>query len=144
MVRVGTEEEAYEVFLKIPEFDQYLSLAEMKERLVGEYLVTVAEFEGRLVGFKIGYPKDNAEFYSWLGGVLPECRRSGVAQELLVFQENWVRELGFKTISVKSMNRFPSMLRMLIKNEYEIMEVDFYGDFENERIKFIKKLNKNL
>lgn len=140
MIRAGTVEEAYEVFLSVPELDQYLSLQEMKERLCGEHHIIVAEIDHILVGFKIGYLKDNAEFYSWLGGVLPKYRQTGVAQKLLLFQENWVRKLGVKSISVKSMNRFPSMLRMLIKNGYKIQGVEFYGDSEKERINFVKQL----
>lgn len=140
MIRAGTVEEAYEVFLKIPELDQYLSLQEMKERLSRPHLIIVAEIDQILVGFKIGYLKNNVEFYSWLGGVVPKYRQTGVAQELLLFQESWAGELGAKSISVKSMNRFPPMLRMLIKNGYKIQGVEFYGDSEKERINFVKQL----
>ena len=144
MIRIGTVEEAYEVFLNVPELDQYLSLQEMKERLNSEHLVIVAEVDQILVGFKIGYLESNVEFYSWLGGVVPKYRQAGVAQELLLFQEHWAKKLGIKNISVKSMNRFPSMLRMLIKNGYKIESVEFYGDSEKERINFVKPLEKNL
>lgn len=140
MIRVGTVEEAYEVFLNIPELDRYLSLQEMKDKLSGVHLILVAEVEGLLVGFKVGHPKNNTEYYSWLGGVVPAYRHAGVAQELLSFQENWVKSSGFKCISVKSMNRFPSMLRLLIKNSYKIKEVEFFGDSERERIHFVKAL----
>src|SRR6187402_285307 len=119
MARIGTLEEAYKIFLNIPELDQYLSLEQMRERLACGHLVTVAEYESVLVGFKIGYPQNNGEYYSWLGGVVPAYRHFGVAQKLLEFQENWAKQAGFESISVKSMNRFPSMLRLLIKNGYK-------------------------
>lgn len=141
MIRIGTLEEAYKIFLKIPELEQYLSLDQMRARLACGYLVAVAEHEGVLVGFKIGYPQNNVEFYSWLGGVIPDYRHSGIAQKLLEFQEEWAKNSGFERINVKSMNRFPSMLRLLIKNGYKIMEVESFGCSERERIKFIKSIN---
>ena len=116
----------------------------MKQRLSCEHLIVVAEVDQILVGFKIGYLKNNVEFYSWLGGVVPGYRQTGIAQELLLFQETYVKKLGVKNISVKSMNRFPSMLRMLIKNGYQIESVQFYGDSEKERINFVKLLEKDL
>lgn len=144
MIRTGTVKEAYEVFLNVPELNQYLSLHEMEKKLGNEHLIIIAEIDQMLVGFKIGYLKNNSEFYSWLGGVVPQYRQIGVAQKLLLFQETCVKKMGIKSISVKSMNKFPSMLRMLVKNGYEIMSVDFYKDPENERINFIKQLENNL
>ena len=140
MVRIGTIEEAYKVFMLIPELDRYLSFQELKEKLADNYLVVVAEHEGILIGFKLGYPVSTSEFYSWLGGVIPAYRNSGVAQTLLDFQEDWVKISGFKSMSVKSMNRFPSMLRLLIKNGYKIKCVENFDDSDKERIEFIKRL----
>ena len=140
MVRIGTIEEAYKVFMLIPELDRYLSFQELKEKLADNYLVVVADHEGILIGFKLGYLISTSEFYSWLGGVIPAYRNSGVAQSLLDFQEDWVKISGFKSMSVKSMNRFPSMLRLLIKNGYKIKSVENFGDSDKERIEFIKRL----
>ena len=140
MVRIGTIEEAYKVFMLIPELDRYLSFQEMKEKLADNYLVVVADHEGILIGFKLGYPVSTSEFYSWLGGVIPAYRNSGVAQTLLDFQKDWVKISGFKSMSVKSMNRFPSMLRLLIKNGYKIKSVENFGDSDKDRIEFIKRL----
>jgi ribosomal protein S18 acetylase RimI-like enzyme len=140
MIRVGTIEEAHKIFMVIPELDRYLSLSEMKEKLVGTHLVSIAENQGTLIGFKLGYQISEDEFYSWLGAVIPAYRNSGVAQSLLDFQEGWVIKSGFKSISVKSMNRFPSMLRLLIKNGYRIKSVENFDDAKKERIGFIKRL----
>lgn len=78
MIRLGTIDEAHEVFLKVPELDQYLSLQDMKARLERSHLIVVAEGEEGLVGLKIGYPESPVEFYSWLGGVVPNHRHSGL------------------------------------------------------------------
>lgn len=140
MERIGTVEEAYEVFSIIPELDQYLSIDQMREKVIDGTLILVSEHLGQLVGFKIGYPLNDTDFYSWLGGVVPEKRNLGSAKRLLVLQEKLARERGFTSITVKSMNRFRSMLQMLIANGYDITGVDNYGHDEAERICFRKAI----
>lgn len=141
MIRVATIDEAYSVFVQIPEFGNYYPIEEVKRRLANGHRVLVAQSGQQLVGFKLGYPKTSEEFYSWLGGVLPAHRQGGTAQRLLEHQEAWVRREGFTRISVKSMNKFPSMLRLLIKNGYQITQVDRFGDPQKERLHFIKVLD---
>lgn len=84
----------------------------------------VAERDGRPVGFKLGYAVSPEVFYSWLGGVAAECRGLGVARRLMEMQEDLVRSRGFRVVRVKSMNRFPAMLRMLVSAGYEIKDVE--------------------
>ncbi|WP_139248268.1 GNAT family N-acetyltransferase [Janthinobacterium lividum] len=78
--------------------------------------------------------------YSWLGGVLPAHRKSGLAQRVLEAQEAWASAHGFAAVTVKSMNRYPAMLRLLIRNGYQIRLVEHFGDTARERIHFIKPL----
>lgn len=138
MERIGTVEEAFEVFMKVPELDQYLSIEQMREKLIDGTLILVSEHQGQLVGFKIGYPLNDTDFYSWLGGVIPSKRKLGAAKRLLVLQEKLAQERSFKNITVKSMNRYRSMLQMLIANGYDITGVENYGHNEAERICFKK------
>jgi len=140
MERIGTVEEAFEVFLKVPELDKYLSIEEMRNKVLDGSLVLISEHQNSLIGFKIGYPLSETEFYSWLGGVVPSKRKLGVAERLLSLQEELVKDRSFKHIKVKSMNRFRSMLLMLIANGYDITEVENYGHEEAERICFKKAL----
>lgn len=140
MERIGTVEEAYEVFIKVPELDQYLSLDQMREKIIEGSIILVSEHKGNLIGFKIGYPLNNRDFYSWLGGVVPGMRNLGAAKRMLALQEQLAAEGSFTNITVKSMNRFRSMLHMLIANGYSITGVENYGDEEAERIFFKKAL----
>ena len=132
-------EEAYDVLIEVPELDRNLSLEDFKSKALDGALVLVLKVEDKAVGFKIGYPISKHEFYSWLGGVLPEYREQGVAQQLLDSQERWVRNQGYTKISVKSMNRYPSMIRFLVKNGYEVAKVEQFKT-KNERIHFQKTL----
>ncbi|WP_196158774.1 GNAT family N-acetyltransferase [Reinekea sp. G2M2-21] len=138
MERLGTVEEAFEVFKKVPELDQYLSIEQMREKIQDGALILVSENKGQLIGFKIGYPLNDNEFYSWLGGVIPEMRKLGSAKRMLALQEKIVRERSFTSITVKSMNRFRSMLHMLLANDYDITAVENYGNKDGERICFKK------
>ena len=139
MIHTGNVEAAYQVFLAVPELDRYLSLQGFQSRITEGTLVLVYEADDKAIGFKVGYPLNDDDFYSWLGGVVPEARQSGVAQALLDYQENWVRDQGYQRLSVKSMNRYPSMLRFLIKNGYQIVHVENVGT-DDERIHFLKQL----
>lgn len=141
MIRPGSIAEAWHVLQAIPEFDQRRSLAQLQERLPASALVLIAEADGQPVGCKLGYPVEDGSLYSWLGGVLPAHRKTGLAQRLLEAQEAWASAHGFAAITVKSMNRYPAMLRVLIRNGYQIRVVEHYGDPARERIHFIKALS---
>ncbi|WP_454774937.1 hypothetical protein [Janthinobacterium tructae] len=72
--------------------------------------------------------------------MLPAHRKTGLAQRLPEAQEAWAGAHGFAPVSVKSMNRYPAMLRLLIRNGYRIRAVERFGNPARERIHFIKYL----
>ncbi|MGI2192609.1 GNAT family N-acetyltransferase [Shewanella baltica] len=110
---------------QIPELDRPLTSEVLNQRLQGKQcLILVAYVEGELAGFKLGYEQEEAIFYSWLGGVASDFRRLGLAQSLLEYQETWARRQGYNHIQVKTMNRFPAMLNLLISNQYLITELN--------------------
>ena len=113
-------ESAFEVYQRIPEFSDRDTLAGIRERVGPDYLSLVCRSGDEPVGFKLGYPLDTGEFYSWLGGVVPGHRGGGIAQALLEAQEQHCRERGYELLRVKSMNRFPAMLQLLIRNGYQV------------------------
>ena len=125
----------------IDEFAKPADEVSLQARLNGRQpLILVAEQDGRLVGVKIGYRLSETCFYSWLGGVAPEGRRAGVAQALLEAQEAWVAGQGFEELRVKSRNRFPAMLRLLIKNGYRIEHMEKKDGLEDYRLHFVKSM----
>ncbi|MCL1090816.1 GNAT family N-acetyltransferase [Shewanella profunda] len=113
-----------ELSQQIPELDRSLTNETLAERLDGKTsLILLAFVEGELAGFKLGYEQEETIFYSWLGGVASDFRRLGLAQSLLEYQETWARRQGYNHIQVKTMNRFPGMLNLLINNQYMITEL---------------------
>ncbi|TMO44526.1 MULTISPECIES: GNAT family N-acetyltransferase [unclassified Pseudoalteromonas] len=124
---------------QIPEFDGRNTLGKLQARIAGvEYLILVAFIDNEPVAYKLGYALDSNTFYSWLGAVAPKCRGKGIAQALLNAQETWVQEHNYRAIKVKSMNRFPAMLSMLIKNSYAIVGYEDRGCPQASKILFSK------
>lgn len=141
-IREGSLTEVVAVIRAIPELNEY-SLAKLQERLASRpFLALVAVKDDKPIGFKLGYESEAGRFYSWIGGVVPKYRRQGIAQKLLDAQETWASENGYKFLDVKSMNRFPHMLQMLVKNDYLISGYVNKGTPLNSKICFSKALHR--
>ncbi|MGG3915077.1 GNAT family N-acetyltransferase [Rossellomorea vietnamensis] len=91
-----------------------------------EILIDIAMDGSRVIGYKIGYKLDPDTFYSWLGGVDPNYRKQGIAAELMKQQHQTLKELGFKVVQTKTMNKWRSMLILNIKNGFDV--IDTYTD----------------
>lgn len=140
-VSVGTIADIVSVESKIPEFKTGFKSDVLKQRLSNKRaLILVVKFEGQVIAYKVGYEKTPEHFYSWIGAVAPEYRHKGIATQLRLHQEAWAREQGYKVISVKSMNRFPAMLSMLISSHYSIAGYEDNGSPNNSKIIFTKEL----
>lgn len=136
---VGTIDDVLAISSKIIEFKQVPTFKNISERLQGKKsLILIARYKGELAGYKVGYKLTDTEFYSWLGGVSPAYRNLGIATKLREAQENWVFSHGYSVISVKSMNRFSSMLQLLISSGYKINGYEDNGTADNSKIKFTK------
>ncbi|MBU2709791.1 GNAT family N-acetyltransferase [Zooshikella harenae] len=138
IIRDGSFEDALLIHNGVKELNHIPSVAYYLDRLSSRrYKLLIAEVSGKLAGYKLGFWDGDRSFYSWLGGVLPEFRRIGVAQKLLENQEAYLRESGAHKINVKSMNKYPGMLILLISNGYHITDVVSSSSGEN-KIEFAK------
>lgn len=126
---------------RVPELGQVMNAFMLQSRLKGrKALILYAKHHDNPVAFKIGYALSDSIFYSWLGGVLPQYRRLGVAKQLRERQEAWVKKQGYSRLRVKSMNRFPAMLQLLIAGGYHICGYEDLGDPACSKIIFEKNL----
>ncbi|CAM3068990.1 GNAT family N-acetyltransferase [Vibrio diazotrophicus] len=140
-IREGSLSEVVTVVTEIDEFIVKENEQSLDQRLEGKrHLILVAEQQGQILGFKIGYELDSDTFYSWFGGVSPKARNLGLAQKLLDVQESWVIEQGYQQLKVKSRNQFPAMLRLLLRNNYLIENFEPYEPLLESRIHFVKQL----
>ncbi|WP_417762381.1 GNAT family N-acetyltransferase [Shewanella sp.] len=131
-----------ELMTELPELAQERSIAEFKQRLYGrEALLMLCFVEGELVGFKLGYALDEKRFYSWLGGVIPEFRGIGLAQQMLHAVEQWAIEQGYETMQIKTRNLFKAVLNLLIKNSYQVIDfTPVADDISQYRLSLQKQL----
>ena len=124
-VRKGTIDEIVEVSNRIPELQDPYGSTEYEKRFKTIHLILMAEIDGKLAGFKCGYQRDQVatKFYSWMGGVLPEYRKSGVAARLLAEMESWCKANGFDQLEFKTLNEHKGMLIFSLKHGFDIIDV---------------------
>lgn len=142
-IRKGAIAEAVQISQSISELDNPHDEEVYKERLEGKkHLVAIAEIDGVLAGFKVGYDKfGNDSFYTWMGGVLPAYRQMGVAKALADFQESYARAQGFDSVILKTRNRHKNMLLFALSSGFEIIDVEPMEPSEENRILLKKRLN---
>ncbi len=106
---------------QLPEFVDPAGEDEYHRRLHGVRNLILIAFDGhKPVAFKVGYEREDY-FYSWMGGVLPEYRKKGLAKKLADVQEEWARKEGFETLIFKTRNQHKAMLLFALKNGFEII-----------------------
>jgi len=133
-------EDAYSVSLQIPEFDPWYPWSRWEQHLQGKAVIALVAFVGDIsAGFKVGYHASD-HFYSWIGGVVPDYRRMGVATLLADVQEALVRASGTRVIRMKTRNRFREMLHFAVKQGFYLTGVEQRGIVEDWRI----TLHKNV
>lgn len=142
IIRKGTISEVVTLSRQVAEFFQPYSEHTYEERLGGvNHLILVAEIEGEVVGFKVGYQRyDRDTFYSWMGAVLNAYRRKGVATKLAEAQENWAKNQGYLRIVFKTRNRLRNMIHFAIHREFLLVDLIKKGPVEEYRLVFEKKL----
>lgn len=86
-----------------------------------KYFLWIAYIEEQVVGFKLGYEVGKHEFYSWLGGVIPDYHGLGIGSDLMRAQHTWCKENGYKKIQTKTQNRFREMLLLNIKFGFDVI-----------------------
>lgn len=125
----------------LPEFDSRHDVDAMVSRLQSQpHLALLSFVEGELAGFKLGYGLDDTTFYSWLGGVLPDFRKLGLAKAMLQAQETWASSKGYQTIEVKTQNRYGAMLTMLVTNGYQVVALETKEQVQDHKMTLRKAI----
>lgn len=86
------------------------------------------ELNGKVVAFKAGYELRPGIFYSWLGGVKPECRKKGIGQRLMQKQHDYAKQIGCQIVQTISSNHYRDMMVLNLKNGFDIVETKKKGD----------------
>lgn len=139
-IQEGDIETVVALSQQIPEFINPHKAAEYYKRLTDvPHLILIASVDNQVVGFKVGYEREG-NFYSWMGGILPNFRRLGIAQALADAQEKWAKEKGYPHVSFKTRNSHKSMLLFALKNGFDIIGFEERIPIGEARILLRKKL----
>jgi GNAT superfamily N-acetyltransferase len=94
-----------------------------KRRFLGRYncLNLLGRVGDRNVGFWTGFELKPGTFYHWLGAVLPEYRRQGVARQFHEAQGAWVREHGYESIRSECLNSQREFLHFALNTGFNIV-----------------------
>ena len=115
-------DDAFMVSKNIPEFDDPYQILEYSKRLNSTvHLILTAYDDHNPVAFKIGYHRHfDGSFYSWMGGVLPNYRRKGIANNLADHQETWAKKKGYNSIKLQTRSKHNAMLALAINRGFQI------------------------
>jgi len=115
-------DDAVMVSANIPEFDDPYEIPEYSKRLNGTaHLILTAYDDHNPIAFKIGYQRHpDGSFYSWMGGVLLNYRRKGIANNLADHQETWAKKNGYNSIRMQTREKHKAMLALAINRGFQI------------------------
>ena len=113
-----------------------------KRRFMGRYniLALLARIEERPVGFWVGFELKPGMFYHWLGGVLSELRRQGIARQLQEAQQSWAKDHGYEHIRCECMNHQREFIHFALTVGYDIVGVRWDSTHADNLIVFEKNL----
>jgi ribosomal protein S18 acetylase RimI-like enzyme len=77
--------------------------------------------EGEVVGYKAGYERKPAHYYSWLGGVDETYRRRGIARRLMQMQHAWCVAHDYVVVRTISTNRNRAMLIFNVREGFDVI-----------------------
>jgi len=114
-----------------------------KRRFMGRYnaLTLIARMGGdRPVGFWVGFELKPGMFYHWLGAVVQDARRQGVARQLVEAQHAWAKDHGYEHIRCECMNHQREFIHFAITAGYDIVGIRWDSQHADNLIVFEKNL----
>ena len=114
-----------------------------QRRYLGRHnvLQMIARVDDRPVGFFLGFELKPRVFYGWFYGVVPDCRRKGIASQLMDAVHDWCRDNGYEAIRFECHNQHRPMLHLGIAQEYDIVGIRWDPDRGENLVIFEKVLN---
>ncbi len=113
-----------------------------KRRFMGRYnaLTLLARMDDKPVGFWIGFELKPGMFYHWLGAVLPDVRRHGVARQLQEAQQAWAKDHGYEYIRCECMNHQREFIHFAVSLGYDLIGIRWDSTHADNLIVFEKNL----
>jgi GNAT superfamily N-acetyltransferase len=114
-----------------------------RRRFLGRYndLKLIASLDDRPVGFFLGFELKPTVFFAWLYGVLPDCRRMGIATQLMEAVHSWVAEHEYSSIRFECQNQHRPMLHLAIALGYDVVGIRWDPDRTSNLVIFEKVIS---
>ncbi len=96
-------------------------------KLHRQRLLVVAQVQGQVVGYKMGFAERADVFYSWMGAVELAYEGQGIGRKLMELQHQHLQELGYTKVRTGTRNRFLRMLILNLKSGFQIVGVKVRG-----------------
>ncbi|MCP4591751.1 MAG: GNAT family N-acetyltransferase [bacterium] len=77
-------------------------------------LLLIAQLDQQPVAFLTALELKPDTHFTWLCGVLPDCRRMGLASQLMEAHKSWATEQGYEFVRFECYNRHRPMLHTAI------------------------------
>ena len=104
-------------------------------------LLSLVAFDGeKPVACKVGYELHPGVFYSWLGGVIPDYRRQGLARKLMQEQHRLLKEMDYKVVRTNGRNHLNQMIILNLQEGFQIIGTSFKSDEKRLSIQMEKAL----
>jgi GNAT superfamily N-acetyltransferase len=96
---------------------------------ISDPVLHIARTNGQLVAFKLAYRRGHKLLYSWLGGVHPEARGKGLAQQLMRQQHQWAIQQGYSFVETRTRATNVTMIILNLKSGFVVSgyETDPHG-----------------
>ncbi len=113
-----------------------------QRRFQGRYnvLQLIARIEDRPVGFFLGFELKPTVYFAWFYGVLPDCRRQGIASQLMDAVHSWARQNDYESLRFECHNQHRPMLHLAIAQQYDIVGIRWDPDRGDNLVIFEKVL----
>jgi len=140
--RVGLDELPTIVELYNNIFRPARDIESFRRRFRGRYnvLMMVARLDERPVGFFLGFELKPLVFFAWFYGVLPDCRRQGIASQLMDAVHDWAKTNEYESIRFECHNHTRPMLHLAIALGYDIVGMRWDPDRGDNLLIFEKVL----
>ena len=133
---------AIEVHIEMHEFSGFYKREEIEDVYKNRNsLILTAYWEGEPVGFMLCYDKyKDGSFYCWMTGVKPAFRRRGILTKMMEYVYGWALRNEYEKITLKTRNNRREMLAYLIKNGFNIKNMEINPAIEENKILFERSL----
>jgi len=123
-------------------FRPHRDVESFRRRFRGRYNVLnlLARIQDRPVGFFLGFELKPTVFFGWFYGVVPECRRQGIASQMMDAVHSWARQNEYESVRFECHNQHRPMLHLAIALGYDIVGIRWDPDRGDNLVIFEKVL----